>query len=259
MSQIIRQTAAPDGDVILAIADFARENFRKVDVDVEHPHSVAVRKKVLWQNQEALFEAQNGVLTATGNCQDSDRVVMRVLENIANLLEDHGWNEATAHVKSLQKKPHIRNQVLAELVEGERVLAATTGFKDKKPTTIAATQRRIIIFYADLFGTDSSTQTIGLDKVAGVSETSSLGLGGLRISTSNDEITVEKVSRDELKDFVSTVRRAISQPQQAPEPTASHQSQSGGAAELAKLAELHAAGVLTDDEFAAAKARALGL
>lgn len=259
MSQIIRQTAAPDGDVILAIADFAREKLRKVDVDVQHSNSVAVRKKVLWQNQEALFEAQNGVLTATGNCQDSDRLVMKVLENIADLLEDHGWDEATGRVKSLQKKPHIRNQVLAELVDGERVLAATTGLKDKKPTTIAATQRRIIIFYADVLGTDSSTQSIGLDKVAGISETTSFGLGGLRISTSNDEITVEKVSRDELKDFVSTVRRAISQPQQVPEPRASHQSQSGGAAELAKLSELHAAGALTDEEFAAAKARALGL
>jgi Short C-terminal domain len=45
--------------------------------------------------------------------------------------------------------------------------------------------------------------------------------------------------------------------QQAPPPAA--EEEDDGAAQLQKLAELHTQGVLTDEEFAAAKAKILGI
>ena len=94
-----------------------------------------------------------------------------------------------------------------------------------------------------------------LDKVSSVSEKTGWALGSIRISTSNDEIEVEKVATDEAKAVVSAARRALEQvsaPSSAPE-------SSGSLDDLQKLADLHDAGVLTDEEFAAAKAKALGL
>jgi hypothetical protein len=56
----------------------------------------------------------------------------------------------------------------------------------------------------------------------------------------------------ELRDAVEAAIVAQHTPQAAAVPAS-------GAVEVARLAELHASGILTDDEFAAAKTRALGL
>jgi hypothetical protein len=48
------------------------------------------------------------------------------------------------------------------------------------------------------------------------------------------------------------------QAQQAP-PAAAAPAQDDEMAELTKLAQMHSAGILTDEEFAAAKAKALGI
>ncbi|QQU82863.1 SHOCT domain-containing protein [Corynebacterium tuberculostearicum] len=88
-----------------------------------------------------------------------------------------------------------------------------------------------------------------------MSEETGVTLGSVRISTSNDEIEVEKVATAEAKTLVSAARRTLEQNSaQSPAPAADD-----GLDKLQKLADLHAAGVLTDEEFASAKAKALGL
>lgn len=49
------------------------------------------------------------------------------------------------------------------------------------------------------------------------------------------------------------------QPAPAPAPAAPAPAESGEVAELKQLAELHAQGILTDEEFAAKKAQVLGI
>lgn len=260
MSQVVRQVSASDGEVLDAIAEFVGANFAKTDIE-RGPSSVIVRKKVLWQKQEAVFEVSNGTLTASGNCQDSDKVVRQTLEGMTPLLDDHGWSAAAEKlgIRSMNKNGRARNKILSELMPGEEIIAATTGFLDKKPTVLAATNRRIIMIAKDIVGWEGATQTIPFDKISGVSEKSGFATGAIRITTSNDDITVDTIANDELKAFVSAVRRTMSAPADSPAPVQPAASSGGNAEELKNLAELHAAGVLTDEEFTAAKARILGI
>ena len=262
MTQIIRQTSAPDQVVLQAISDYLHAKHGKADIDLQN-NSVALRKKVLWQKQEAAFTVENGTLTATGNCQDSDGVCRKTVEHINDLLDDHGWTEATQAVSSLQKDAAARSRVLAQLFPGERLISAITGYEDNKHVVIAATPQRILLVAKEILGMDAGSQTIPLDKVSGISEVSGMIFGGMRISASGAEVKIEKVAKDEVKGFVSAVRRVMAAPSEpapltAPAPAAAPAA-GDKMSELKNLAELHAAGVLTDEEFAAAKARVLGI
>lgn len=258
MATITRRTTAPDHEVLTAIANFVRTKAKKATVDVQG-NTVAVRQKVLWQKQEAIFEVQDGMLTASGNCQDSDKVLYKTMEAIADMLDDHGWDEAarTHGTKSVAKGHLFKDRVLDELAPGERIIVATHGFHDDKPTILTVTDRRIIMISGEVLGWDTASQTIALDKVSSISEKAGFALGTIRISTSNDEIEVKNVAANEVKSVVSAARRALEQKSAlSPAPATN-----GGSSvdELKNLAELHAAGVLTDEEFTAAKARILGI
>lgn len=258
MATITRKTTAPDHEVLTAITDFVRTKAKKATVDVQG-NTVTVRQKVLWQKQEAVFEVHDGTLTASGNCQDSDKVLYKTMEAIADMLDDHGWDEAarTHGTKSVANGHLFKDKVLDELAPGERIIVATHGFHDDKPTILTVTDRRIIMISGEVLGWDTASQTIALDKVSSISEKAGFALGTIRISTSNDEIEVKKVATNEVKSVVSAARRALEQ-KSAPSPAP---ATNGGSSvdELKNLAELHAAGVLTDEEFAAAKARILGI
>lgn len=257
MTQIIRQTSAPDQVVLQAISDYLHAKHGKADIDLQN-NSVALRKKVLWQKQEAVFTVENGTLTATGNCQDSDGVCRKTVDHLAELLDDHGWAEATQGTQSLHKDSRARSLVLAELLPGEKLVSAISGFQDNKQIVVAATQQRILLVAKEILGMDGGSQTIPLDKIGGISEESGMVFGGVRISASGAEIKIEKVIKNEVKDFVSAVRRIGAEPSSAAAAAPAPETPSN-LGELKSLAELHAAGVLTDEEFAAAKARILGI
>jgi hypothetical protein len=101
-----------------------------------------------------------------------------------------------------------------------------------------------------------------LDKVSSVQWSSGLTLGKLTIFASGNKAEVDQVQKKDGKDFVDHVRERIASGsetrQAASEPAATATSPASVADELKKLAELRDSGVLTDDEFAAQKARLLG-
>jgi len=256
MTQISRRLIAPDQDVLSAIAQFVQTKFPKYELDTQ-ADSVSARRKVLWQKQEATFQVTGGQLTVTGNCQEADKVVYKTLKAIDEMIDDRGWAEAarTHGIKSVAKGHLLKDQVLDALEPTERIVVAAQGHYDGKITVLTVTEKRILVVSNDVIGFQGASKTIALDKVSSISEKTGWALGSIRISTSNDEIEVEKVATDEAKAVVSAARRALEQvsaPSSAPE-------SSGSLDDLQKLADLHAAGVLTDEEFAAAKAKALGL
>lgn len=257
MTEFTRQLNAPASDVLAAIAQFVQAKYPKTDIDVQADR-ITVRKKVLWQKQEATFHATDRTLTASGNCQDSDKIVYKALEAISDMLDDHGWEEAaqTHGTKSVAKGHILKDKVLDELVPGERIIVATSGFYDDKPTILTVTDQRILIISDKIIGWDSESQTIALDKVSSISEKTGFALGKIHISTSNAEIEIEKVATNEVKAVVAATRRAMASKPSEKTPTPSPADSVG---ELKNLAELHAAGVLTDEEFSAAKARVLGI
>lgn len=256
MIQITRHLIAPDQDVLSAIAQFVQTKFPKHELDTQADR-VSARRKVLWQKQEATFQAVGGQLTVTGNCMETGTIVYRTLKAIDEMIDDHGLAESarTHGIKSVAKDHPLKDQVLDALEPTERIVVAASGSYDGKLTVLTVTEKRILVVSRDVIGPQGASQTIALDKVSSISEKTGITVGSIRISTSNDEIEVEKVATAEAKAVVSAARRALEQ-NSAPSPASTADD---GLDKLQKLADLHAAGVLTDEEFAAAKAKALGL
>jgi hypothetical protein len=126
---------------------------------------------------------------------------------------------------------------------------------------VALTDRRILLIATAVWGLGSrGVETIPLNSVVSVDGTRWIGqsvttpLVGvpLRLNTGGGEIRI-RVSPAAVADvIVNYVRERLDEPQ--PPSTA---SASDPASTLAKLAELHKAGVVTDDEFASKKAELL--
>lgn len=139
------------------------------------------------------------------------------------------------------------------LADDETILLAATGEEDgsDKKACIVCTDRRIIIGTAGLSAGQIDLPYDGIDKV---DVGSTLRGGWVTLHNGSQKTRVEKSVSSNIQEIRQIVRdHQVS----APEDPAS--SVGPGVEDLAKLADLHAAGVLTDDEFTAAKAKALGL
>ena len=69
----------------------------------------------------------------------------------------------------------------------------------------------------------------------------------------------ERCHHHQEQKYAAQDQQAAAQQQAAYEPAPAAPAADDPMAEVQKLAELHSAGVLTDEEFAAAKAKALGI
>jgi hypothetical protein len=83
-------------------------------------------------------------------------------------------------------------------------------------------------------------------------------VAGTATAVSN-RVSRRQAERWQRQDYEQQAQYAAPQPPPAPAPAASAAGGSDMTAELERLATLRNQGVLTDDEFAAAKARLLGL
>ena len=257
MSTYTRRTIASDHAVLEAINAFVSGKYRKAQISQEGS-TVVVRRKVLWQKQETRFDVVDGLFTATGNCDDADRISRRVMEEIDGFLNDHGWKEASTALglHSIGRDKHAQGLILDLIAPDERVLVAISGYHDGKKTVLASTQRRVVMVQRELFGGEGTSQTIDLGQISGVTEKTGIVDGSVRIATSNHEVILEKAPSDEVKTFVATVRKQLAE---STSRARSESSPGGDVSNIKQLAELHAAGALTDEEFAAAKAKLLGI
>lgn len=257
MTTFNRRIAIPANEVLVALEEAGKEKFRKATVS-RAGDTVTIETKVLWQSQRTTFTVVGNALTAEGNNTDSDGRAIRLLNAIDDLLDDQGWQASIDKLGTISvKNQAIRDQVLAVLHNDEDVVAATQGLELKKTSIIVATQKRILFLEKGTFGLSSGNRTISLDKVSSITASKGMMFGTIEITTSNEEIKIEKVVGSEVDAFVSAVRDVMDNPIPTSPPAADNVT--GRLDQLTKLAELHAAGILTDDEFSAAKAKALGL
>lgn len=258
MQPLRRLTSAPDQEVLNAAHAFAVDKFKKVDINLDG-NTLTLSKKVMWQQQTTTIAVANGELTAEFNTTDSMGRAVKIIQAIDSLLNDQGWSDAVERTGATTvRHAHVRDQVLPLLYPDETVVAATQGLTMGKTSIVVATSKRVLVVKKETLGFDSEDRSISLDKISSVSASRGFALGGVEITTSNEEIKVDKVVNAEADAFVRELRNLLDNP--APAPTAAPApAPAVDADQLAKLAELHAAGVLTDEEFAAAKAKALGL
>lgn len=255
MSTIHRKIAAPADSILDMMEGFAQKKFKKTAI-TRTPSSLTVQGKMLWQTQTTTITINGDALEASGNNPDAINRGLKMIVFVSDLLDDQGWNAMIEkHNMTTMNNDHAKNSILNKLDPHETVIAATQGFTLKKSIYLAATNRHVMLLESDSIGFDSSVQTIPLDKISSLKADRGRLMGEVKITTSNEEIAVEKVFGDEAQSFVNALNQYLNRPADTP----AQAEASSGVNDLAKLADLHKQGILTDAEFSAAKAKALGI
>lgn len=156
----------------------------------------------------------------------------------------------------------LRDRAAAALAAGEHPTHLVRGRLkrggEKKSTRglVIVTDRRVMFAGEAWDGANGRVLDMALDRVAGV-EVRDGEMGITRVLVVTGPAGRVELSgalrRERMTELADAIRHASRQP--PPSPSAP----TGSAGELERLAALHASGVLTADEFAAAKARVLGL
>lgn len=143
------------------------------------------------------------------------------------------------------------NVTADEISLDETLIFSATGELDDQDAkaVLVATDQRIIIGW--MKGLSIGHTEIRYSDIDQIDVGTKLSGKWVTLRHGSHSTTLEKSVSKNLDDLKHVVRDQQS--------TATAPSDPSGVSDLAKLAELHAAGVLTDDEFTAAKAKALGL
>lgn len=147
------------------------------------------------------------------------------------------------------------------LQDGEQILDVTTGMiqvrrlgaNTARRGAVLVTDRRVILYTKKLGGYEMYDHVYGL--LTAIDYKKGVMYGNLTLAASGDRTRVSQVPKDSVERVAKVIRARMA--------AAHEEGRPGGAAsaadEIKKLAELHAAGILTDDEFAAKKKQLLGL
>ncbi|OLT54881.1 hypothetical protein BJF89_01210 [Corynebacterium sp. CNJ-954] len=171
-------------------------------------------------------------------------------------IDDHGLDAAQARMaKSERVFSRLElHGLLNDLRHGEDVLMLATGQIDKHVAIIAVTTKRII--GKDKGAFDSASREILPKHVSSISTGSKLTGEWIKLRVSGEALKIDSLQHGrggQIAEHIRKLRDSVDAP------TDSTTSAGSSVDDLTKLAELHAAGVLSDDEFTAAKAKALGL
>lgn len=142
------------------------------------------------------------------------------------------------------------------LSDGEQVLAFTSGLMDSNTWLITLTDRRIIFLDKGMIYGLKQT-TIDLDKVNSVSGQTGILFGKIIIEDGASSRKIENVWKKTVVAFTNKVRDAIEARKNASRQPVIMQKEDDVVSKLEKLASLFEKGILTQEEFAAQKAKIL--
>ncbi len=150
-------------------------------------------------------------------------------------------------------------QVEEMLGEGEQPLGLINGQAKnsvgKDTIGIAVTTNKRLIYVGHLV-LQTAVEQFPLDKVDSVQESGGAVLAGFVASVPGSTFVLTRANKVATKTFVEVLRNAIAE-YQAVSTASGSQLPEGPLDQLKKLAELHDAGVLSDDEFESKKAKLL--
>lgn len=151
------------------------------------------------------------------------------------------------------------------LWDDEEVLDLVQGFYNNGTGILVATQKRLLFVDKGLLG-GLKVEDFPLDKISSLQYSTGMLLGEITVFTSGNKAIIKNVDKVQTRTFSEGVRariesRSASVKASAPPPaaTAGSASNAGLIDELAKLGALKTQGLLSEDEFSAAKKRLLGL
>lgn len=174
------------------------------------------------------------------------------------MIDDHGLTAAQESMAKGERFFGVRELggLLNDLRAGEDVLQMVTGSVDGSVALIIITTRRILTKDKGAF--EAASREILPKHVTSISTGRRMGNDWLHLTVSGQTVKFSSMRAgraDQLAEHIRRLRDAADAPASTPSAAAPAVDTDA----LAKLADLHAAGVLTDAEFAAAKAKALGL
>jgi Bacterial PH domain/Short C-terminal domain len=148
------------------------------------------------------------------------------------------------------------------LQPGEEVLDVTTGMvqvtrmgtKTSRSGAILVTDRRVILYTKKLGGYEMYDHVYGL--LTALDYKKGVMSGNITFAASGDRTHVSRVPKDSVERIAKAIRERMAAAHAQGRLAAG--TNVSAADEIRKLAELHAEGILTDEEFAAQKKRLLG-
>lgn len=262
-----RQTRAEDAATRKSLLENLA-SIRDVSVlDSGDPIRVERKRNVLrnrW-GMQAEIEVRSGVVTVTVegpgtmHAAFADEIFARLPEG---LTDDHGTGEAAAKMPGLEAVLSAMelSRLGDDIRPGERVnLLARCMFEGRK-CLLVVTDQRLLLKDQGVFTT--KTTEINPKQVTSVRfGKSKRSLESLELTVSGAQVEISELFQGRGKDIASLIRDAQHGVAAAPVtgPAVSGSGAPSAADQLAQVAQLHASGALTDEEFAVAKARILGL
>jgi len=152
------------------------------------------------------------------------------------------------------------------LWDDEQVLDLVQGFYNNSPGILVATQKRLLFVDKGMLG-GLKVEDFPLDKISSLQYSTGMLLGEITAFTSGNKAIIKNVDKSQTRTFAEGVRariesRSVAAKAPGPQPAPQETPSSGAGAltdELAKLGALKTQGLLSEDEFAAAKRKILGL
>lgn len=121
---------------------------------------------------------------------------------------------------------------------------------------LVATDRRLLFVNKGLMSL--KVEDFGYDKITSLQYKTGMMFGEIDVLASGNRATFKNIEKGHVRAFADWVRARISAPK-AGGPSVVVQTGASASDELTKMAELHKAGILTDEEFAAKKKQLLGI
>jgi hypothetical protein len=153
------------------------------------------------------------------------------------------------------------------LWDDEQVVDLVQGFYNNGTGILVATQKRLLFVDKGMLG-GLKVEDFPLDKISSLQYSTGFLLGEITVFTSGNKAVIKNVDKGQTRTFAEGVRARIASMSAAPKASApspasvQHSPQSTVSdltGELAKLGALKTQGLLSDEEFAAAKKKLLGL
>jgi hypothetical protein len=140
------------------------------------------------------------------------------------------------------------------LYEGERVAYLAQGTYDKKQGIVALTDQRLLFVFHGVMS--QAVEDFPLNRLSSVHTKAGIGTGDLTVHASGNDAVITSIMKDDLKYLGDSLRQHIGTGRTSPTP---EPAPAGDVADqLAKFAARRDQGVLTEEEFAAQKAKLLG-
>ncbi len=181
---------------------------------------------------------------------------MRTLESIQEEIRALGEVDLFGTAKEVTHLPEI-------LADDENIRYLTSGLTNGTTWLIVCTQKRIILLdYGFLFGMKQSE--MALENINSISYQQGLLFGSIEIWHGGARMLIENCGKETVRPFVDAVNKAIKDLKNENVQSSVKQQESVQTnqddivSKLERLAALKEKGILTDEEFAAQKAKILG-